>query len=143
MSAGDSATFSVVATGLEPLTYQWLHGGTRLPGATNASLTLNNVLSSDAGDYAVRVSNLGGTDLSTTATLTVSKLTPVITWATPAAIVYGTPLGAAQLSASANAPGAFVYTPAAGTVLYPGNGQTLSVAFTPANRANTTRLRYQ
>src|SRR6185503_5837966 len=49
---------------------------------------------------------------------------------------YGTPLGAAQLNATANVPGSFAYTPAAGTVLAAGNGQLLSAAFTPANTAN-------
>src|SRR5271154_2683417 len=59
-----------------------------------------------------------------------STTTPVITWATPTAIVYGTALSATQLDATANVPGAFVYTPAAGTVLTVGS-QNLSVTFTP------------
>jgi hypothetical protein len=67
-----------------------------------------------------------------TATLTVNPAAPVITWATPVAITRGTALGAAQLDASANVPGTFVYTPAAGTVLNAGL-QTLSVAFTPTD----------
>ena len=49
-----------------------------------------------------------------TVAITVVKATPVITWATPAAITYGTALGAAQLNATANAPGTFSYTPASG-----------------------------
>jgi hypothetical protein len=75
---------------------------------------------------------------SAVAFVTVTKATPVITWANPGNIVYGTALGAAQLNASASAPGTFVYTPAAGTVLNAGNGQTLSVAFTPTDAANYT-----
>jgi subtilisin-like proprotein convertase family protein len=59
------------------------------------------------------------------------RAVPVITWATPADIVYGTPLGAQQLNASTTVPGAFVYTPASGTVLDAGAAQTLSVTFTP------------
>jgi hypothetical protein len=58
--------------------------------------------------------------------------TPTVTWATPAAITYPAPLTAAQLNATANIPGTFVYTPALGTVLSAGN-QTLSVTFTPAD----------
>ena len=62
-------------------------------------------------------------------------------WATPADISYGTPLTAVQLNATAsysgtNVPGMFAYSSKAGTVLGAGNGQTLSVAFTPAD---TTR----
>jgi len=60
----------------------------------------------------------------------------VLTWANPADIVYGTPLGAGQLNATANVPGTFVYTPAAGTILNVGNGQTLSVKFTPADASD-------
>ena len=69
------------------------------------------------------------------ATLTVNKATPAITWPTPAAISYGTPLGAAQLNARALVPGSFVYTPGPGTVLTSGT-QTLTVTFTPTNSAD-------
>ena len=62
---------------------------------------------------------------------TNSKITPIITWKNPASISFGTALGSAQLNAKANVPGTFVYTPPAGTVLPVGNGQTLSVDFTP------------
>ncbi|HJV35616.1 MBG domain-containing protein, partial [Geomonas sp.] len=70
------------------------------------------------------------------ASLTISKATPVVSWNNPAAIFVGTALGATQLSASASAPGTLVYTPAAGTVLAVGSGQTLSVTFTPSDLAN-------
>jgi hypothetical protein len=43
------------------------------------------------------------------------------------------PLGAAQLNATANVPGVFVYSPAAGTHLSIGNAQPLSVTFKPAD----------
>ncbi len=49
--------------------------------------------------------------------LTVNKATPAITWATPAAIPYGTALSATQLDASSTVAGTYVYTPAIGTVL--------------------------
>ncbi|PYJ59783.1 MAG: hypothetical protein DME24_11860 [Verrucomicrobia bacterium] len=54
-----------------------------------------------------------------------------VTWANPASITYGTALSGAQLNATANTTGTFVYNPPAGTVLNAGNGQTLSVTFTP------------
>ena len=70
--------------------------------------------------------------------LTVSKATPTIAWATPAAVTYGTPLSATQLDASSGGvAGIFVYTPAAGAVLAVGV-QTLSVTFTPADTADYT-----
>jgi len=67
--------------------------------------------------------------------LTVNKATPVVTWATPATITYGTALGVAQLDATASVAGTFVYTPVSGTVLGAGS-QLLSVAFTPADSAD-------
>ena len=42
------------------------------------------------------------------------------------------------MNATASAPGTFVYTPPAGTVLPVGAGQTLSVAFTPTDGVNFT-----
>jgi len=61
---------------------------------------------------------------------------PVITWNNPAPITYGAALSGTQLNATANVPGAFVYTPAAGAVLNAGNGQTLRVDFTPTDTIN-------
>ncbi len=52
-----------------------------------------------------------------TVTLAVNKTTPTITWATPAAITYGTALSATQLDATSTVTGTFAYTPASGTVL--------------------------
>jgi len=72
------------------------------------------------------------TPASTTPTPTQN--TPAITWSTPAPIPYGTALSMFQLNATANVPGSFVYTPAAGTVLQPGS-QTLSTTFTPTDTA--------
>jgi alpha-tubulin suppressor-like RCC1 family protein len=66
-----------------------------------------------------------------TQTFTVGgKATPVITWANPAAIIYGKPLTATQLNAKANVPGTFAYSLANGTQL-PVGQQSLSVTFTP------------
>ena len=74
--------------------------------------------------------------VTTTVTINVLPATPVITWTSPPAIVYGTPLGPEQLDASASTPGTFTYTPAAGTVLSAGAGQTLSVNFMPDDTAD-------
>lgn len=57
---------------------------------------------------------------------------PTITWPAPAAITYGTALSATQLNATANYPGAFAYSPVAGTVLSAGS-HSLSVTFTPSD----------
>jgi hypothetical protein len=72
-----------------------------------------------------------------------STIAPNLTWATPTAIAYPTPLSATQLNATATnsagvaIPGSYAYSPAAGTVLNPGV-QTLSVTFTPTDIATYT-----
>ena len=66
----------------------------------------------------------------------VTKATPVITWADPADIVYGTALSGTQLNASANVAGTFAYDPSSGTVLNAGENQELGTLFTPDDSAN-------
>ncbi len=66
-----------------------------------------------------------------------ARAVPVITWAAPAAVNYGTALSSAQLNATANVPGTFVYAPAAGAVL-PAGAQMLSVTFTPTDSTSYT-----
>ena len=67
-----------------------------------------------------------------------TRATPVVIWANPAAITYGTSLSGTQLNATASVAGRFAYTPVAGTVLNAGAGQTLSVTFTPTDTAKYT-----
>ncbi len=106
------------------------HGdGTGMLGGTPASGTV--------GSYTVTITaqNGVGADATQTITLQVNKATPTISWATPAAISYGTALSAAQLNATASVPGNFVYSPAAGTVPSAGT-QNISAAFTPTDTAD-------
>ncbi len=76
VTIGGNATFSVVAGGPAPLSYQWTWNGTNLAAATSASLTLTNVQLSQAGTYAVQVTNLYGSISSSNATLTVFAIAP-------------------------------------------------------------------
>ena len=48
MNAGQTATFTVTATGAPPPGYQWLKNGSSLAGATAATLTLTSVQPADA-----------------------------------------------------------------------------------------------
>ncbi|RME96324.1 MAG: hypothetical protein D6766_01020, partial [Verrucomicrobia bacterium] len=57
VSAGSTVTLEVVATGTEPLAYQWLKDDAPLAGATEPTLVLAGVTAADAGRYAVKVSN--------------------------------------------------------------------------------------
>jgi hypothetical protein len=79
VNAGQSAMFSVTATGSAPLSYQWWFNATNLLlGATNFSLTLSNVQPTDVGNYMVVVTNLVGSVTSSNATLDLS-VAPSIT----------------------------------------------------------------
>jgi putative nucleotidyltransferase with HDIG domain len=102
----------------------------------SASLAGINPGSYPSGVGASFAGDAGCEASSGTASLTVNKATPVITWANPADIVYGTALSSAQLCASASVPGTFVYNPSPGTMLSAGSNQTLHVDFTPADAAN-------
>jgi hypothetical protein len=76
---GTTATFSVVAAGSQPLYYQWQFNGTnlannaRISGSQTNSLTIANVLASDAGSYQVIITNACGSTNSAVATLTVTS----------------------------------------------------------------------
>ena len=75
---GGSASFTVLAQGGAPLTYQWFFNlTTPIADATNPTLTLANVQPANVGTYTVRVVNPAGSATSLGATLTI-KQTPVI-----------------------------------------------------------------
>jgi len=77
---GTNVTFSVTATGTQPLSYQWrkdganLGSGGRISGATSPSLTISNVVESDSGQYSVLVTNTVNSVLSSNAALLVTSL---------------------------------------------------------------------
>ena len=72
-NAGTTATFSILAGGTTPLSYQWLKDGviladtSSISGAQTATLTLSNVFGADAGGYSVVLSNLYGSVTSSVA----------------------------------------------------------------------------
>ncbi len=68
---GQTATFTVSANGTPPLSYHWTFNTTNISGATNSLLILDDVQLNQAGTYAVMVSNLAGSVLSSNAILTV------------------------------------------------------------------------
>jgi hypothetical protein len=70
-----------------------------------------------------------------TVQLTVTKANPIISWAAPEAISFGTALSSVQLNATASVPGEFVYRHAEGERLKAGRHQ-LSVIFQPSDSAS-------
>ncbi len=79
VTAGQAATFSVVASGTPPLSYQWQKSGLAISGATSSSYTTPATTAADNGStFGVLVSNAAGSTPSSTATLTV-QVPPSIT----------------------------------------------------------------
>ncbi|HTQ63006.1 MAG TPA: immunoglobulin domain-containing protein [Candidatus Solibacter sp.] len=73
VTAGQTATFSVTATGTAPLSYQWQMNASDITGATSPSFTTPVTTVADSGElFRVNVSNSVGTTPSNTATLTVN-----------------------------------------------------------------------
>lgn len=76
VAMGSNANFSVRASGASPLAYQWQFAQANIAGAASSNYTLANVQLTNAGGYAVKVTNSYGSTLSSTAFLSVlSQLT--------------------------------------------------------------------
>lgn len=71
VTQNNNATFTVLAGGTEPLSYQWRFNNTNLAGATTSSYTRNNAQTNDAGNYSVVITNAAGSLTSSNAALTV------------------------------------------------------------------------
>lgn len=78
VTAGQPAVLDVVATGTEPLAYQWEFNGVTIPGATGPTHTIASALLTHAGAYSVVVTNGCGQVESASAQLAVSPLGPSI-----------------------------------------------------------------
>jgi alpha-tubulin suppressor-like RCC1 family protein len=128
--SGSAKTFTATAPGISTdfaYSYSGISGTNYGPTTTAPT---------NAGNYAVTATvtsaNYTG---SATQTFTIAKITPAITWATPASIAYYTALSATQLNATANAAGSFAYTPNTGAVLGVG-AHALQAVFTPTDTTN-------
>ncbi|TAK93365.1 MAG: hypothetical protein EPO07_18240, partial [Verrucomicrobia bacterium] len=75
VTVSNNATFAVIAAGTAPLSYRWyFNTNTPLANATNASLTITNATTNNAGGYLVIVTNNFGSVTSVVATLTVNAI---------------------------------------------------------------------
>jgi hypothetical protein len=124
--------FALTATASSGLEVSYSSSDTHVATVAGSTVTVLNV-----GSTTITATQAGNTNYTAATpvpqTLTVDKATPVIMWNTLGSIVYGTPLGALQLNATAGGvAGSFVYTPPAGTILSIGS-HSLSVQFTPAD----------
>jgi hypothetical protein len=74
-----NATFSVDASGVKPMSYQWQKDGIDLPLQTNNTLVINSIQLTDSATYTAIISNSLGTAVSEPATLTVVPITGIET----------------------------------------------------------------
>lgn len=150
VSASTQITPTLTWSNPADITYGTALGATQLNAAADTTGTFvynpasGTVLNAGAGQSLSVTFTPSDPATYTTASKTVSinvlKALPVITWATPADIVYGTALGASQLNATADVPGSFVYAPPSGTVLNAAPSRTLVATFTPNDAANYEKV---
>jgi hypothetical protein len=102
VTVGGSVTLTASASGSPAPSYQWSRNGTALSGATNATLTLNNVQLGDAGSYTVSATNSAGSASSNAAALAVTAATIAPTFSTQPSAQSATAGSSATLTAVAS-----------------------------------------
>ena len=127
--AGGGVTFSVTASGTEPLSYQWRKDGSSISGATSSSLTLTNVQTEQLGAYSVVVTNGLGSATSASASLSLS-VSATYTFSTLAGSGAGGTVDGSGRAAQFNAPWGIAVDTAGNIYVSEGGA---SVAGTPSN----------
>src|SRR5258706_5386319 len=154
-AAGQTATFSVAATGTPPLSYKCMKRGTPTTAATSSTYTTPATTTSDNGSqFTVTVSNSAGSVTSNPATLTVSAITSQLT-TSPSTLSFGninvgasssqnvtlTNSGSANITisnVSISGPGFNVSGVPSGLILAAGKTATLNVTFAPTATGSVT-----
>ena len=134
---GGTATFTVGVNGTGPFNYQWLCGGSALPGATNSVLSITNVQTTNQGQqYSVVVSNAAGSATSAPATLSVLNYCAS---AQPSQAVYpmGSPVPLTVQTFNCSSPATAVPNSSA-TVWISNGGTTRSLPATTGPSGSTT-----
>ena len=118
--AGSSVTFNVNATGTPPPIYQWRRNGIPIVGATSATYTIGSVLTADAGDYDVVVTNNQGTITSNAATLFVNPAGATVVLSELISAYDGTPQPVDLATIPAGLPVTVTYDGSPTPPVYPG-----------------------
>ena len=135
---GQTATFSVTATGTSP-GYQWKKDGTDISGATSSTYTTPATSIGDSGAvFSVAVSNSAGTVTSDGATLTVSAVAPAITTQPAAQTVTANQTATFTVTATGTAPLGYQWKKG-GTVI---PGATSNTYTTPAMSTGGSGVAY-
>jgi hypothetical protein len=152
--ASQTATFSVAASGISPLRFQWKKNGRSVTGATSASYTTPVTTTSDSGTrFAVVVTDSIGTAVSRAATLTVNAPGRLSASASslnfgnvaidkrialPVTLVASGGSGVTISGVTISGPGFNVSGVSSGLGLAPGQAMVLDVSFAPAASGNVT-----
>ncbi|GAA4335394.1 glycine-rich protein [Flaviaesturariibacter amylovorans] len=131
---GGSRTYTVAASGLAPLSYQWWHNGTPV-GGNSATLTLSGITAAQAGSYYCTVTNLCGSATSDTAVLMVVDASTVLPVPTVSGNRFLCSGNGTSLTATGVESAAFAWytSPSGGTAV-----AQATTYNTPALSANTT-----
>ena len=135
--AGQTATFSVIANGTSPLSYQWRKNGTSISGATFANYTTPAETTSDNGAlFSVVVSNSAGNVTSNNASLTVNPdpVAPSITVQPASQTITAGQTATFSVSASGTAPLSYQWEKNGAAI----SGATSSTYITPAETNSDT-----
>lgn len=101
---GASVSFSVVATGIPAVAYQWNFNNAPIGGATSSSLALRDVQFGQVGNYSVTISNGVGTITSPPVALSGPVVAPVFN-TQPSAFASATAGGSVTLAVGATGAG--------------------------------------
>ena len=123
---GGTATFSVTATGTDPMKYQWRKDGTAITGATNSTISFSNLQTEQLGSYTVDVSNSLGSVTSSAASLSVST-NATYTFSTFAGLGTNGTVDGTGKAAQFNAPWGIAVDSAGNVYVSEGGGSGLSV----------------
>ena len=109
VTAGESASFTVVASGTATLGYRWRKNGSFITGANGATHTLPATVTTDSASYSVVVTNSVGSITSSVATLTVNPAPVAPSIITQPTNQTGTVGGSVALTVLATGTGTLAY----------------------------------
>jgi hypothetical protein len=138
VTAGNAINFSVAASGTSPFTYQWRKDGSPISGATAATYTIPSAATTDAGSYAVTVTNSAGSATSSAAVLTVNvpAQAPTITAQLSATTVIAGSAASFSVAASGTVPLTYHWRKD-GVVINGATSSTYSIASAAATDAGS------
>jgi len=87
----ESIAFSVSASGIAPIAYQWRKNGVDIPNANQAHFSIPNLHKNDEGDYDCVLSNACGTKNSIKAKLSVGRIPMISQQPQAASVCNGSP----------------------------------------------------